>query len=65
MVARSGSDDSKVEKDKPGGLKVIAPLVSVRFGDKVLQYSFGDVLPAGVSEDSIKHLKELGFVESV
>lgn len=44
-------------------LRVTAPLVQVGVGDRSVQYFYGDVLPDGVSEDSVKHLKSLGYVE--
>jgi len=43
-------------------LKVTAPLVQVTVGDRVLHYHLGDTLPDGVAEDSIDHLKSLGFI---
>lgn len=57
--------DVPAEPAKDGGLRVVAPLVSVRFGDKVLQYSYGDILPPGVSETSVELLKSLGFLEQL
>lgn len=47
------------------GLRVTAPLVAVQIGAQVLQYVRGDMLPEGVAEDSIKHLKSLGYVEDI
>lgn len=45
--------------------KVTAPLVQVRFGDRAEQFFAGNVLPEGVSEESIDHLKSLGYVEEI
>lgn len=50
---------------KAKGFKVTAPLVQVRLGDRAAQFYFGDVLPEGVDEDSLKHLKSLGYVDEV
>lgn len=50
---------------KAKGLKVTAPLVQVSLGGRAEQFFSGDILPDGVSEDSIKHLKSLGYVEEV
>lgn len=44
-------------------LKVTAPLVQVDLAGRSAQFFNGDVLPDGVSEDSLEHLKELGYVE--
>lgn len=46
-------------------LRVTAPLVQVTLGSRAVQFYHGDVLPDGVSEDSVKHLKSLGYVEDV
>jgi len=43
-------------------LRVVAPLVQVQIGDRVFQYVEGAVLPKGVNEDNLEHLKSLGFV---
>lgn len=50
---------------KAKGLKVNAPLVQVQLGDRAAQFYFGDILPEGVSEDSLNHLKSLGYVDEV
>lgn len=50
---------------KAKGLKVTAPLVQVRIGNRAEQFFVGDVLPEGVDEDSLKHLKDLGYVAEV
>lgn len=50
---------------KAKGLKVTAPLVQVTLGTRAIQFYYGDLLPEGVSEDSVKHLKSLGYVEDV
>lgn len=50
---------------KNKGLQVTAPLVQVQLGDRAAQFYFGDILPEGVSEDSLKHLKSLGYVDEV
>lgn len=47
------------------GLRVVAPLVAVQIGSQVLQYAYGDILPDGAKEESVKHLKSLGYVEDV
>lgn len=49
---------------KPKGYKVTAPLVQVRLGNRAEQFYDGDVLPGGVSEESLKHLVDLGYVEA-
>jgi len=50
---------------KPKGFKVTAPLVQVRFSDRAVQFYYGDILPDGVSDESIEHLKSLGYVEEI
>ena len=50
---------------KPKGLKVTAPLVQVRLGGRAEQFYVGDVLPEGIAEESVKHLKSLGYVEEI
>ena len=47
---------------KAKSLIVTAPLVQVVLGSRAVQFYHGDVLPEGVSEDSIEHLKSLGYV---
>lgn len=44
-------------------LRVTAPLVEVKLGDRRARFYHGDVLPEGVDEESVKHLKSLGYVE--
>lgn len=61
-AAAKPADEKPAEKSKGGGLVVIAPLISVRVGDQVLQYRVGDVLPGGIDEDSLQHLTDLGFI---
>lgn len=48
---------------KPKGLVVTAPLVQVQVGSRAEQFFKGDVLPDGVSDESVKHLKDLGYLE--
>lgn len=48
---------------KAKGFKVAAPLVQVNLGGRAEQFYYGDILPDGVSEESVKHLKSLGYVE--
>lgn len=48
-----------------GSFKVTAPLVQVQLGDRSVQFQNGDVLPDGVSDESIDHLKSLDYVEAV
>jgi hypothetical protein len=48
-----------------GSLKVTAPLIQVELGDRSVQFQNGDVLPDGVSDKSIDHLKSLEYVEAV
>lgn len=50
---------------KAKGLKVTAPLVQVGLGARSVQFFSGDILPEGVSEESVKHLKSLGYVEEI
>lgn len=50
---------------KNKSLKVTAQLVQVTLGGRAVQFYQGDVLPDGVSEDSVKHLESLGYVEKV
>lgn len=47
---------------KPAAVVVAAPLVQVVLGSRAVQFYRGDVLPEGVSSESIKHLKSLGYV---
>lgn len=42
---------------------VAGPLIQVQVGSQLLQYSFGDVLPGGVSEESVAHLSENGLIQ--
>lgn len=42
---------------------VSGPLIQVMVGSNLLQYSFGDVLPDGIDEDSLKHLTENGLIQ--
>lgn len=42
---------------------VLGALIQVQVGSQLLQYSFGDVLPEGLSEESIEHLTENGLIE--
>lgn len=42
---------------------VAGPLIQVVVGSQLLQYSFGDVLPAGIDENALKHLTENGLVQ--
>lgn len=42
---------------------VVGPLIQVEVGEQLLQYSFGDVLPDGISEKSLAHLTENGLVQ--
>lgn len=41
---------------------VSAPLVQVRLGDRVVHFYQGDILPEGVSQESLDHLLDLGYV---
>lgn len=50
---------------KAKGLKVTAPLVQVRIGNRAEQFFIGDLLPEGVDENSLKHLKDLGYVDEI
>lgn len=50
---------------KKKGLQVTAPLIQVSLGSAVVQFAYGDILPDGVSEDSLEHLKSLGYVGEV
>lgn len=50
---------------KAKGLKVSAPLVQVSLSSRSVQFFYGDILPEGVSEESIDHLKSLGYVEEI
>lgn len=56
---------AKKAASKGGSLRVTAPLVQVQLGDRSVQFSEGDVLPDGVSQESIEHLQSLEYVESV
>jgi hypothetical protein len=49
-------------RKKGGGLRVVAPLVQVKVGDRVLHLYHGDVVPEGVAQESIDHLKSLDYV---
>jgi hypothetical protein len=44
-------------------LRIVAPLVQVDLGGRPVRFSHGDVLPEGVSDESVKHLASLGYVE--
>lgn len=45
------------------GHRITAPLVQVDLGGRPARFYQGDVLPEGVSEESLKHLASLGYVE--
>lgn len=47
---------------KKGALRVSAPLVQVQLNDQVIHLFYGDIVPEGVSEESLKHLKGLDYV---
>lgn len=47
------------------GWRVVAPLVQASVGSRADQFFYGDVLPGGVSEESLEHLKSLGYVEEI
>ena len=55
---------AKAEKSESGdGLVVTAPLVQVTLsGSQVLRLYKGDVLPDGVTPESLEHLQNLGYV---
>ncbi len=44
---------------------VTAPLVQVILGGRAVQFYSGDVLPEGVTDESLEHLKSLGYVAEV
>lgn len=49
--------------EKPAkGLVVTAPLVQITVGDRVLQLSEGDLVPENASQESLDHLRSIGFV---
>lgn len=56
------AEDSKPAKKGSKTYTVTAPLVAVTVGSQVLQYSNGDILPNGISKDTIDHLSGLGFI---
>lgn len=60
-ASRAGSSETD-DGFKDSGLRVSAPLVQVQIGTQVLHLSNGDVVPEGVSEKQIDHLKDLGYV---
>lgn len=41
---------------------VVAPRIAISFGNQVLQFASGDILPAGADEASLKHHLDLGFI---
>lgn len=45
--------------------QVTGALVQARVGEKVLHFSFGAILPAGVHSEDLANLKSLGFVREV
>ena len=47
---------------KAKGLVVIAELVQIRVGDRTMQFAKGDLLPENASQESLDHLRDLGFV---
>lgn len=65
-AAEAKPDDANEKAEstsKSKGLMVTAPLVSVLTENRsVLHLRKGDILPSGVTADSVKHLKSLGFV---
>ena len=52
----------KRAESKAVGHVVTGSLVQARVGDRVLHFHRGDVLPEGVSQESLEHLKSLGYV---
>lgn len=42
---------------------VTAPLIAATIGKTVLHFRAGDILPEGVSAESLENLKSLGFVD--
>jgi hypothetical protein len=50
------------KNEESGGLRVTAPLVQIRVGDRILHMSQGDVVPDNASQESLDHLRSLGFV---
>jgi hypothetical protein len=57
-------ETEEAPSDKSESLRVTAPLVQVILGKRAVQFYKGDVLPDGLSSDSVEHLKSLGYVES-
>ena len=59
-------EDAGVEIDSEGGgkeLYVSAPIVVVKVkGNRVVHLYKGDVLPDGVTKESLENLQQLGFV---
>lgn len=49
-------------KKKGGVLKVSAPLVQIRLGNKIVHLFDGDIVPEGASPESLDHLLGLGYV---
>lgn len=50
---------------KTKAIRVTAPLVQASVGNRADQFYYGDVLPDGVSEESLEHLRSLGYVEDI
>jgi len=48
---------------KKKSLVVVAPIVTARMENSRLTYLYrGDVVPDGLTADSLKHLSDLGFI---
>lgn len=61
-AALEGAGVEVSQGEAGGDLKVTAPLVQVRIGDKVVQLSQGDIVPENASQESLDHLRDLGFI---
>lgn len=62
-TAKKSEVKAASQSPKVDSLRVTAPLVQVRVKDKIVYLFEGDVLPEGVSQESIDHLRDLDFIK--
>lgn len=63
MSAKKSEAKPASQSPKADSLRVTAPLVQVSVKDGVIHLFEGDVLPEGVSQESIDHLRDLDYIK--
>lgn len=62
-AARKTAESKTTDEQKGDALYVSAPIVVVKVeGNRVVHLFKGDVLPKGVTKESLENLQQLGFV---